>query len=323
VLRKIFLENLTQKVFALALALVLFAIKREDKVALVTATVPVRVTHPPERVLVSPLVDKVRVTIEGKYSRLRELNVDEMPPLDINLSGNEREQIPFEPDDFKVPPGLKVRAIKPAAMLVSFEEKKSKRVPVEAQIEGEPVEGFRLTSVRVEPPEVEVEGAGSAVEAVMRMQTQRIDLSGRDQSATLRVPLAPSPPHLTVVGARELAVTLTIEEKLGTRVITARPVAVRGLAEGDAGWEVSPSTVDITLHGPVRLLQKLDGDSLAAYVDGKDVDVHKRGLQTPRVQFDPPEGLSLVELKPGRVTLVRRSEAEAPGPLPNGPRHAP
>jgi YbbR domain-containing protein len=323
VLRKILFENLTQKMFALALALVLFVIKREDKVALVTATVPVRVSHPEDRVLVSPVVDKVRVTIEGKYGRLRELDVDGLPQLEINLTGNEREQLAFEPEDFKVPPGLKVRAIRPAAMLVNFEEKKSKRVPVEALVEGEPVEGYRLTSVRVEPPDVKIEGAASAVEAVSRVQSQRIDLSGRDQSTTLRVPLAPPPPHLTVLGPPEYAVTLTIEEKLGTRVITARPVEVRGVPEGELGWEVSPASVDVTLHGPVRLLQKLDAEALVAYVEAKEIDARRRGLQTMRLQFDPPEGLSLVELKPSRVTLVRRTPQAEEGEPERGPPPSP
>lgn len=310
-LRKIFLENLTQKMFALALALVLFVIKREEKIALVTATVPVRVSHPEDRVLVSPPVEKVKVTIEGRYGKLRELDVDALPPLDINLTGNEQEQITFEPEDFKVPPGLRVRSIRPAAMLVQFEDRESKEVPVEPVLEGEPVEGYRLTSVEVEPPKVRVEGAASAVAAVTRVQTERISLSGRDQSTTLEARLAQTPEHIRVLGPDPpvYRVTLTIEEKLGTRVITARPVELRGLPPDHPGWEISPPTVDVTLHGPVRLLKKVDPESLVAYIDAADVDLRKRGLQTRRPRLDPPPGLTLVEIKPGRVTLVRRPDA--------------
>jgi YbbR domain-containing protein len=206
-----------------------------------------------------------------------------------------------------VPPGLKVRAIRPAAMLVQFEEKKTKRVPVEALITGEPVDGFRLTQVRVDPPDVKVEGAASAVDAVTRIQTQRVDISGRDQSAAVHVALASPPPHITVLGPTDYEVALTIEEKLGTRVVTSRPIEMRNVPEGEPGWEVSPPTVDVTLHGPVRLLQGLDVDTLVSFVDAHEVDVHRRGLQTAQVHFDAPDKLSVVELKPSRVTLVKKT----------------
>ncbi len=320
VLRQVFLENVGLKVLALALATTLVVVKREDQTTVVTANVRVRVVHPEDRVLVSPPVDKVAVTIEGKYSALRDFDVDSLPALDINLSGYEEEQVTFEPEMFKVPPSLQVRVVRPAAMLVRFEPKTRKVVDVVAALEGEPQTGYRVTQVVVDPPTVTLTGAASVVGRIESVKTEPISLVGRNQTTGLSVSLAPPPAYAGYVErGRRHVVTVTIEEKRGTRVVAGRPVEVRNVPDAVYGFEVSPATVDITLHGPVRLLDALDASTLTAWVDATGVNPRRKQLHTRVVRFDPPEGLTASELKPDKVTLLQLDPPpDAAPPAPDG-----
>lgn len=314
-MRKLLLDNLPQKILALALAVALVMVNREDQIATVTATVRVRVTYPEGVVLVSPLVDKLKVTIEGKYGQLRDFDVEQLPPLDIPLSGLEGEQVAFEPEMFTLPPGLRVQSVRPGAMVVRFEEKRRVTAQVEARFEGEPAPGYRVTDWTVEPATVTVEGAKSAVEGMRKAFTDKISLVGRNQTTTLAVPLAPPPAFVGYLGGNQrYQVTVRIEERRGTRVMTGRPIEVVGAPEDSPGYEVSPETVSITLAGPVRLLDALDPALLEAYVDVSDVRPSAKVVKGHPVAFVPPEGLTVTELNPDKVTLLKRDPPPPPPP---------
>ena len=305
VLRKLFLENATQKTFALVLAMVLFVFVREDPQAERAVDVPLIVKPPDDRVRVGPLIEKVRLTVAGKYRRLRQFSADEVEPLTIRLTGTETELV-FEPELFSLPEGVRVKSVRPVAMAVQFEEKLIRQVPVQAVADGDPEPGFRLLGIDVEPKEVLVEGAASAVRRIRAAKTEPLNLSGRNRTTTVRVPLVAPPPHVNFVGPARFAVTLTIEERHGTRVLQGLAVHVRGVGLDVGDFEISQAAVDVTLSGPLRELDKLDPGKLIAYVDATDIDNRTRVLHNRNVKFTPPSGLQLVELKPNRISVARR-----------------
>lgn len=318
VLRSLLLDNLPQKAIALAMAISLFMINREDRTSEFGFPVTVRVNRPANRVLVSPLIEQVKVTVEGKYRTLRDFSPQSVPPLQINLTGFEGQQVSFDPEMFKLPPELKIIRVVPSAMLVRFEEKKKIVVPVEARLDGDPQPGFRVTEVTVDPPTMVVEGANSAVEALRKALTERITLVGRSQSTTLKVKLAPPPAYVNFLdGGRDYSVRITIEEKRGTRVVRNRPVQVRGVPAGAPGFEVSPATISVTMHGPLRLLDALDPDRVVAYVDVSGFKPRRRkSLNSLPVAVETPEGLTSLELKPDRVTLLEKEPPPPPDAAP-------
>jgi len=313
----LFTDHLPHKGIAAALAVLFVVFVREDKTSTVTTTVRVRVSRPDDRVLVSPMVDKVTVVIEGKYGALRKLDSDQLPPLDLNLSGSEGDQVSFEPEMVKLPPGLSVRSVRPPAMVVRFEPLVQKRVPVSVVTSGEPALGFRVTQLRVEPAEVQIEGAASVVDTLTRVETTPVELAGRSQSAIVEAPLKAAPAFVSWLGPIKYKVGVDIEERQGTRVLDDRIVTVRGLDPSGVAYEVSPAEVDVTLSGPVRLLDALDLERVVAYVDAADFGRSKRVLFTRVVGVEVPPGVSLTEVKPAKVTLARstaRLREQAPSP---------
>lgn len=313
-LRRIFLDNLVLKLLAFALAMTLVLVKREDQTTVVTASARVRVTHPENRVLVSPLVDKVNITIEGKYSRLRKFESDNLAGVDVNLSGYEEGQVTFDPEFFKLPPDLKVADVRPAAMLVKFENRVQRTVPVVPQLEGEPQTGYRVGQVTVEPVSVTVEGAESVVKALEQVRTERISLVGRNQTTTLSVPLESAPAYASYrERGRRYEATVVIEEKRSSKVISGVLVEVREVPVDVPGFEVSPAVVDVALDGPVTQLAELEAEEMVAYVSAADLG--PENLHTRMVEVEPIAGLTVTDIKPNRVTLVR---LPAPPPVPDG-----
>ena len=315
-MRGLLLDNLPQKGFALVMAFALVWFVHEDKVSQATATVRVRLGLPDERILVSPTVDKVSVVIEGKYSALRKLDLERLQPILLNLSGNEGDQITFEPEMVRLPHGLTVKSVRPAAMVVRFEARIEKKVPVVVKTEGEPALGFRVTQLAVEPPEVQITGAESVIETLTKVETAGGELAGRSRSADLLIPLRLPPAFVQYVGPEKFKVSLVIEEGRGTRVVGGRPVQTRGTSAMGPTFEVSPPTVDVTLHGPATLLEALDPETLHPFVDTRGLEAGRRVLYTRAVSVDPPAGLTVVEVKPGKVALLRSSQGPAPATTP-------
>ncbi|MCA9542370.1 MAG: YbbR-like domain-containing protein, partial [Myxococcales bacterium] len=246
----------------------------------------------------------VKITVEGKYTLLRKFDADNVAAIDLNLSGYESGQVTFDPELFKLPPDLQVREVRPAAMVVRFEARVQRALPIEARFEGEPQTGYRVTQVTVDPPEATVVGAQSVVEALEKVQTERISLVGRSQTTTIDVPLSAPPAYASYRDrGRRYGVTLTIEEKRSTRLVSAIPVEVRGLPPDAPGFEVSPPTVDITLHGPMTRLSALKTDELLSHVDASKLGDGK--VHSVQVRVDPPEGLTVQDIEPNQVTLVR------------------
>ena len=306
-LRELIFRNGRYKLLAIVLAVVLVWVKHEDQMTVVTTSVRIRLTHPEHRVMVSPPVDKVRITIEGEYSRLRDFDADGIPDLDIRLSGYEEDQVMFEPKAFKLPRDLFVREMRPPGMVVKFEERKERVVRVDPQLEGQPAEFFRVTQVTVTPPEVTVVGPESTLKTLKSVPTEMIKLTGRNQTTTLSVQLSSPPIHAFYrERGRRHEVTLSIEEKTGSRAFSERAVVVRGVEEGSPGFEVSPGTVEVTYEGPVRALNVLDPTKIIPYVQTEKLGPGK--VHTLRVALDEIEGVTASEVSPKKVTLVRRPE---------------
>jgi YbbR domain-containing protein len=85
-------------------------------------------------------------------------------------------------ENIKVPPSIEVTKIDPSMVKIKVEKTVSKRIPVTASINGEPMDGYSVVSVVVEPPLVMVEGAESVVDRIKRLKSESIDISGKKET---------------------------------------------------------------------------------------------------------------------------------------------
>ncbi len=313
-LRRLFTVNIGFKITALLIALGITHMKYEDNSSTVTAELTVSPILPKDQVLMTQPVERVTVTIEGKYTDLRKIDTKSLGNLEPNLTGI-HGQFNFQANGIKLPAGLRVTKIEPPMMWVIFEPLKTRDVPIEATFVGEPISGYRLINDSVTPASLTVSGAASVVDAMQHVQTERITLVGRKESSKFNVQLAAPPEFVTYVNpAPSYEVTIDIEEIRGTRALTDRPIEIRleGEDEDADDYETFPETVYVTLAGPMRQLETVQRDLVRPYIDlssqaAKRQAMRKKGV---RVAVDVPAGLTVTEIKPDAVRVFRREPKE-------------
>lgn len=316
------LQNFPLKILALVLASVLVLLKFEDKPSELVLTIPVRVNVPENKMLVSPVVDKVQVTIKGRYGHLRQLKEERRKELQIALSRDDVGQYTFDPKAIEMPPELSVASIHPPVMLVRLDDRVEATLPLKVDLEGTPRSGYRLAESRLDPATVRVAGAAQAVAALKAVPTERVSLVGRSTSTSFNVPLATPPPHVQWLDeSQTYSLSLVIEEIQEEREFRRVPIVVVNTESEGPDYEAVPGTMDVRLFGPVRALDNLTSERLVPRVE-----IHVRApgrptLRDRKVLLDLPDELSLVGSRLEEVTLLRREAPPSPPalPVPLGP----
>lgn len=313
-LRRAFLDHLALKVVALLLSVTLYIVVHADKDAVISFQLKVGYTMPSDRVVVSKLVDSVRVTVKGPWTRVKRFDDRAVERLHVDLSSVADGEYLFQEDLIRLPPGLRVTSINPPTMHVQFESRATRIVSVTPVVEGEPERGFRVEHRAASPSHVRVEGARSVVEAMTEVRTRPVSVAGRRDSFAEEVSLAPTNAAVTVVAPAPIRVDVTIRPEPAELTVTELPVQVRpppgfpGILV--AGASVSPPEVTVVLRGGRKAIEQVERARLAAYVD---LHVDHVGRSEPRrvqVQISgQPDGVA-VEVTPREVHLTVKPAAQ-------------
>jgi YbbR domain-containing protein len=164
--------------------------------------------------------------------------------------------------------------------------------------DGEPASGYRLLNVNVEPPSVLVEGQPEAVNALTRLQTEPIDITGLTESFVQQVSLN-LPAGITLDQDQEIFVSIGIEPILSTDT-RKREVAVLGL-DPELEAILSPDQVRVVLFGPLPALDALAPDDVRVTVDLIGLEPGEYSIE-PQVDL-PERGIELRSVQPSAVTI--------------------
>src|SRR5262245_43994804 len=146
-LRRAFTENLSLKLASLAITLVLFLVVRGDRGAETTVHAKVVYLHPTDRVLMSEPVPELRITVRGPKGRLGRLDERDLEAVQVDLREAQGGELRFSEEMVRLPPGLRVEAIRPPAMALVFEPRIERELPVQAVLAGEPAPGYRIRHI--------------------------------------------------------------------------------------------------------------------------------------------------------------------------------
>jgi YbbR domain-containing protein len=184
-------------VLALALALLLwFFVAVEEREGVAEKVVEAAITYSPPNgyVLLDP-VQRARVRLRGRASRIRNLNpfvVDIF--LEIPAAERSAYDLQILPENVIMPEGVEVVTIEPATIRVRLDREVTGMLPVRARLVGEPAAGAVAREVQVIPDKVLVSGPESRLRAVNNLVTTAVDLDGHalDFEETAAV-LSPDP----------------------------------------------------------------------------------------------------------------------------------
>lgn len=306
-------DNVGLKALSLILAVTVFLLVNTDRDREITARVGVAYTLPDDRVLVSERLDEVRVTIKGRWQRLRKFDERSLDRITLDLRRQPSGDIPITADMLELPSGLTITSISPKSVRVLFDRRVDKIVEVTPQLAGRPMHGYYVAEVKPTPATVRVRGAAGTLAALLAVRTREVSVEGRTESFTADTELL-TPDGVETATTATVSLQVTIEEELVTRKVPDLIVRVTGDGVDPAKWSVSPTQVELSLTGTVLAIEKAKA-ALAPVVKlsasdtkGREVAVSIEGL---------PPGIG-VKISPERVkvTPIKPPPPGAPAPTP-------
>ena len=243
IIRKIFLEDWAMKLIALVITLGLWlgvtGLSTPTTTRFSAVPLTLRVSNNTE-ITNSPL-QEVDIVLTGDKRRMAQVNKSDLV-LSLDLSDVQPGDrvIQLTPDNvfITLPTGIKLEEIQPSRIAVKIEAVEEKEIPVKAQTDGEPPEGFEIYSETVTPAKVRVRGPASYIRSLDFVSTDKIDLANRESDFVARqIPIGVSNPKATVLDT-VADVTFRIGEKRIERVFSV-PVA------GSTGKKAT-----VVLYGP-------------------------------------------------------------------------
>jgi YbbR domain-containing protein len=301
-------DNAGIKLLALILALTVYLLVNTDEHREINARVRVAYVLPPDKALVSERIDEVRVTIRGRWRRIKQFDEREIDRIDIDLTGVTTGEVVITPDMIDLPRGLEITSIHPKVIHVAFEEMATKRVPILPSFGGRPLQGYQVVAPRssVDPPMITVRGAAGVVDELESVRTREIRVDGRSEDFVATVqPLAEEGVELDPEGPVEVQVV--IEEELVTRRLGSVPVELRAeiLGFDPSRWRVAPAKVDVMLTGPVVTVEEWmdEGIHVVAIVPPEASAPRAAGsIEVPVMVDGAPPGVG-VRVSPEKVVV--------------------
>lgn len=297
-MKQLFTNDLSLKLFSLALGLVIFlAVRTEQQV---TTTVGLRLVlrEPAGLINTADTPPEITVRLAGASGAIRALAPSQLGPIALDLSSFDRgtSTVRIREEQLALPPDLEVVSISPSAINVRLETKERRRMPVKVILQGTPADAYVVDKAQVEPTEVLVEGPRREIKDVKFVRTAPVDVTGAKEPVTASVVFELPGPHVRISGGSNRAeVEVNVVPERTERMVNVRVDGVPGAR--------TAVPVRARLRGPRPVIDALDEASISAeaVVEG---DPRSRKPFAVRIG-NLPDGVELVD------------------PLPTVPRPAP
>lgn len=279
-LRKIFLEDWNLKLLSLAIAIVLWLVVTGQNQP-VTAHVNVQLNFiRPQMLEISNDPPRtVDVMLTGSRNKLDDLTaLDLVATVDISdQRAGERVLRLADKAQISLPQGVKVDGFQPSAIPIRLEPIIERQVVIEPKFEGKPDEGYQVYGVRPSKGSVTVRGPESRVNAIQKVFTESIWLSGHKQTFTasnLGIDVPDTKVDL-------LEPVISVEVEIGERPVEKTFSGV--LAYDTAGARMQRPPMEITVSGPPSILDTLKPEDLKIVFDSDGL----HATPEPRLQLRP------------------------------------
>lgn len=254
---------------------------------------------PPELIVTTPPTKPVTLTLRGPRTILDNLD-EHKTRMVVDLStaapGEVRIDLANANLNPDLPRRLKVVRTQPQRLKLDVERLAKRRIPIKLDLAGSPALGYMVAESTVTPDHVEVSGPASKVDDLKEISTEPIDLHGLARTFQRRVLLEWGGDFVVFVPDK-IQVNVALEEIMVSREF--RRVSVTVVNGDDA--TVTPTTVNLTLHGPQRLLHnfKLPEGGVTVDAAGLAPGSHELAVQV----VDLPPALEVVARTPDLVRL--------------------
>lgn len=296
------LQHFGLKVLSLVMALVLWMVVSGEETVERGLRVPLELQQvPPGLELTGEIPTAVDLRVRGPSSTLGRLTAgDVVAVLDLRSAAEGRRLFPLTPErQMRVPFGVEVVQVTPAAVALAFERSATKQVPVAPSVDGHPAPGYVVGAKVANPARVEVVGPESVVKNVAEVLTEPVSVAGARDHVMQTVAIGVLDPSLRLRNARSAEVTVQIVPAPLERTVRSRPIHLRGLASSLEA-QATPVTVDVGLRASRLAMSRIEPDSIVAYIDVAGLSP---GLYTLTVHADSPPDVGVTHIEPASVQV--------------------
>ena len=271
-------RHLGLKILSIALAGAIWLTVGDQRAIERTMRVPLEYHNLPARLeLMASPPDTVEVRLRGPSGTIGRLLPGEVVAvLDLTSARPGTRLFHLLADEVRVPYGVGVSQVIPAAVPLTFELSAKRAVPIVPVVDGEPAPGYRIGRILASPEQVTVIGPSSHVAGVANATTEPVSVANATATVIDRV----------VVGVANELVRL---EQV--------PVAPRGLAEGRSAT-LDPASLVVVLRGPRARLTPIT--TASAYVDLTGMAPGRYSLP---VKVDPMADVQVAAIQPATVAV--------------------
>lgn len=233
------LENWPAKIMCITLSLLLFLFYRMSTLERRYFSVPLSVETNGDLVPAVNYPRQIKVNIRGEKDRIYPVQEEDIQVY-VDLSRLTRE------GEYRVPVGSRLKgsaldidsmeiSLEPSEILLRVEHRIVKKVPVTPSFKGYPEAGYEFTGYIVNPATIEVSGPRSLLAKMNEMETEQIDLSGRNAAFEGSVPLVNKNSLVSVAGNGKIEYRITISQTTLIRTFDDVPFYFENL---DPSFEV-------------------------------------------------------------------------------------
>jgi YbbR domain-containing protein len=294
-LRRLVTENLSLKLFALALAVLMWgfvASQRRGESTEIKFTTPLVFKNIPSNLEVtSAPVQTVGVLVAVQRSLGNSVNPN-LFQVTIDLSSQLPGEVHYALTDKNVsynnnppPQGMNVLQMSPAVIPITLEEAIVKDVPIRPRFFGDLAPGYSIESIQIRPPVAKLQGARSRLDKVDHVYTRPLDVQDLDSNVEMLV-------ELDMAGDLRLApkqdnffhAFIKVTRNVSRMLLRDIPVVAENAKHV---YKISTTSLNVYLEGPEEVMQKLNKQNVFAVMDlAKYPPGDYRG-QSPKVVVPP------------------------------------
>src|SRR5262245_7988930 len=163
--------------------------------------------------------DSVAVRVRAPDTTLKNLTPGRFQ-MKIRLSDVKPGElrIPLAGSDVRAPIGVEVLQVEPQMVVMHFERRLGREVPVGFRVKGKAASGFEYAGYTIVPERVKVEGPEGVVSDVKEVFADEVDITGRSLNFETPVGLTPDRGGVRIVNGTGVVVRVAIRPARITRV---------------------------------------------------------------------------------------------------------
>jgi|GEM_PF-548492 len=254
--------------------------------------------------------DSTQVTVSGPSSAVNRVEKVLLPvAIDNHTTSFVESYTPYAVDAN----GQRVSEVTvlPGQIRTSVEvQSRGKRISVIPVVHGVPAEGFSMQQRAAIPESIVVDGPESALESLLFVNTEPVDISGATQSKSQQVGFTNLPPGVTVIepASGRVEVRVAIEDTSNSsQSLTGLPVQPLNLGPGLKA-SIVPGSIDVTVDGSGSTLSAMTPSDVKIRVDLANLGP---GTYNVSPEITVPQGVTWISNTPQEVEVVITQDIEA------------